>query len=96
MLKNSRERNEIDQIDKNEKVKFSERDTANEKFKKQIDDIFKQNMNVEKIYQMKNELDERNIKIAEYELKIDKLENYNSEFNHKQKTENNVLEENND
>jgi hypothetical protein len=32
-------------------------------------------MNVEKLYQLKNELDEKNIKIAEQVLKIEKLSN---------------------
>jgi len=32
-------------------------------------------MNIEKLYQLKNELDEKNIKIAEQELKIEKLSN---------------------
>lgn len=53
-------------------------------------------MNVEKLYQLKNELDSKNIKIAECELQIDKLSNQNSEINHKTKSDNNVLEENND
>jgi len=53
-------------------------------------------MNVEKLYQLKNELDSKNIKIAEYELQIDKLSNLHSEINQKSNLNNNILNENND
>lgn len=74
--------NLLDQSRNNAKedLKFTKDDlkSTNEsatKQKKQIDNIFNQNMNVEKLYQLKNELDEKNIKIAEQVLKIEKLSN---------------------
>lgn len=53
-------------------------------------------MNIEKLYQLKNEIDEKNIKIAEQELKIEKLSNYENELNLKHKFDNNTLNEIND
>lgn len=74
--------NLLDQSRNNAKedLKFTKDDlkSTNEsatKQKKQIDNVFNQNMNIEKLYQLKNELDEKNIKIAEQELKIEKLSN---------------------
>lgn len=55
----------LDQSRANAKDQLKSSNKSANEYKKQIDDIFQQNMNVEKLYELKNELDSKNIKIAE-------------------------------